>query len=268
MLTTLSATGRDRAQCDRLWSWDHWSRWQSLSLDTQRATTTSIPTSGEMYIPWATFRQDLASPAWAGEPGSRPQMGQLNSPSHLEISHCAEDHFWPSEGQEEAQRECLLAQTGRRKCLHFFFFFLLPTLRWWNWMQINWNKGAVSHLQVITQAGPSPRKLPSPEVTPLPSHSLLLLETGSVCLHLAGGKEHACQAGDVGSITGSGRSPGEGNGNLLQYSCLENPMDWGAWRATVHGVPESQTSLSDWTTLSSPAEQSKALQMSSEWTRP
>ena len=156
----------------------------------------------------------------------------------------------------------------KEKVSTFFFFFLLPTLRWWNWMQINWNKGAVSHLQVITQAGPSPRKLPSLEVTPLPSHSLLLLETGSVCLHLAGGKEHACQAGDVGSITGSGRSPGEGNGNLLQYSCLENPMDRGAWRATVHGVPESQTSLSDWTTLSSPAEQSKALQMSSEWTRP
>ena len=47
------------------------------------------------------------------------------------------------------------------------------------------------------------------------------------------------QAGDVrvsGSIPGSGRSPGGGHGNLLQYSCLENPMDWGAWRATVHRV--------------------------------
>ena len=42
--------------------------------------------------------------------------------------------------------------------------------------------------------------------------------------------------GDVGSIPGSGRSPGEGNGNPLQYSCLENPMDGGAWWATVHGV--------------------------------
>ena len=50
------------------------------------------------------------------------------------------------------------------------------------------------------------------------------------------GKESACNAGDPGSIPGLGRSPGEGNGNPLQYSCLENPMDRGAWRTTVHGV--------------------------------
>ena len=50
------------------------------------------------------------------------------------------------------------------------------------------------------------------------------------------GKESACSAGDSGSIPGSGRSPGEGNGNPLQYSCLENPMDRGAWWAMVHGV--------------------------------
>ena len=57
----------------------------------------------------------------------------------------------------------------------------------------------------------------------------------------------ACNAGDLGSIPGSGRSPGEGNGNPLQYSCLENPMDGGAWWATVHGVAKSQTRLSDFT---------------------
>ena len=51
--------------------------------------------------------------------------------------------------------------------------------------------------------------------------------------------------GDSGSIPGLGRSPGEGNGNLLQYSGLENPMDSGAWRATVHGVAKSRTRLSD-----------------------
>ena len=50
------------------------------------------------------------------------------------------------------------------------------------------------------------------------------------------GKESACSAGDLGLIPGLGRSPGEGNGNPLQYSCLENPMDRGAWRVTVHGV--------------------------------
>ena len=50
------------------------------------------------------------------------------------------------------------------------------------------------------------------------------------------GKESACNTGEPGSIPGLGRSPGEGNGNLLQYSCLENPMDRGAWWAPVHGV--------------------------------
>ena len=54
-------------------------------------------------------------------------------------------------------------------------------------------------------------------------------------------------AGDPGSIRGSGRSPGEGNGNPLQYSCLENPMDGEAWLATVHGVAKSRTRLSDFT---------------------
>ena len=57
-------------------------------------------------------------------------------------------------------------------------------------------------------------------------------------------KESAYSAGDLGSIPGSGRSPGEGNGNPLQYSCLGNPMDRGAWQSTVHGVSESQTQLS------------------------
>ena len=53
------------------------------------------------------------------------------------------------------------------------------------------------------------------------------------------GKESACNAGGPSSIPGSGRSPGEGNGNPLQYSCLENPMDRGACWATVHGIPKS-----------------------------
>ena len=50
---------------------------------------------------------------------------------------------------------------------------------------------------------------------------------------------------DMGSIPGSGNSPGGGNGNALQYFCLENPMDGGAWWATVHGIAKSQTQLSD-----------------------
>ena len=59
------------------------------------------------------------------------------------------------------------------------------------------------------------------------------------------GKESACDGGDRGLIPGSGRSPGEGNGNPLQNSCLENPMNREAWQATVHGVTNSQTQLSD-----------------------
>ena len=53
----------------------------------------------------------------------------------------------------------------------------------------------------------------------------------------------ACNMGDLGSIPESGRSPGEGNGNPLQYSCLENPMDGGTWLAKVHGVTKSWTRL-------------------------
>ena len=55
------------------------------------------------------------------------------------------------------------------------------------------------------------------------------------------GKESSCNAEDLDSIPGSGRSPGEGNGKSLQYSCLENPMARVAWKATVNGVTKSQT---------------------------
>ena len=63
-----------------------------------------------------------------------------------------------------------------------------------------------------------------------PVHSLLGFTYSSV------GKDSACNAGDLGLIPGLGRSSGEGNGNPLQYSCVQNPMDRGAWRAAVHGV--------------------------------
>ena len=60
-------------------------------------------------------------------------------------------------------------------------------------------------------------------------------------------KESACNAGDLGSIPGWGRSSGGANGNPLQYSCLENPMDGGAWLAIVHRVAKTQTRLRDFT---------------------
>ena len=59
--------------------------------------------------------------------------------------------------------------------------------------------------------------------------------------HCSVSKESACNAGDLGLISGLGRSLGEGNGTPLQYSCLDNPMDGGAWQAIVHGVIKSQT---------------------------
>jgi len=61
------------------------------------------------------------------------------------------------------------------------------------------------------------------------------------------GKESAHNVGDLSSIPRLERSPGEGNGNPLQYSCLENPMDRGAWQTILHRVAKSQTQLSDFT---------------------
>ena len=66
------------------------------------------------------------------------------------------------------------------------------------------------------------------------------------------GKESAYNAGDPASIPGWGRSPGKGNGIPLQYSCLENPIDGGAWWATVHEVAKCRTWLSDFTSLTLP----------------
>ena len=79
------------------------------------------------------------------------------------------------------------------------------------------------------------------EFTNIVKSSALVLSSGGSEV-----KASACNEGDLGSIPGSGRSPGEGNGNPLQYSCLENPMDGGAWWAIVHGVTKSRT-LSDFT---------------------
>ena len=76
------------------------------------------------------------------------------------------------------------------------------------------------------------------------SVSLVIMEWKSFPSSLDG-KAFACNTGDLGSIQGLGRSPGEGNEKPLQYSCLEYSMDRGAWHATVHGVAKSHTWLSD-----------------------
>ena len=77
-----------------------------------------------------------------------------------------------------------------------------------------------------------------PTSSSLPFHCLLLSWASQVVLVV---KNPSANTGDVGSIPGSGRSSGGGNGNPLQYSCLENPVDRGAWWATVHGVAETWT---------------------------
>ena len=79
-----------------------------------------------------------------------------------------------------------------------------------------------------------------------PSHitRISLKTTTKLLLSIPGGSDanqSACNAGDLGSVPESGRCPGEGNGKPLQYSCLENPMDRGAWWAIVHGVAKNQT---------------------------
>ena len=71
------------------------------------------------------------------------------------------------------------------------------------------------------------------------------IKTSQVALVVKNPPANAGDIIDMGSIPGSGRSPGEENGNPLQYSCLENPMDREAWQATVHRVAKSWTSLSD-----------------------
>ena len=76
---------------------------------------------------------------------------------------------------------------------------------------------------------------------PFPNISHLLAIIEQLCFHgVSKSKESACNAGDPGLIPGSRRSPGEGNGNPLQQSCLENSMDRGAWWTTVHGFAKSQ----------------------------
>ena len=85
---------------------------------------------------------------------------------------------------------------------------------------------------------------------------MCICTTNSLSVHLlmdiqvasgSDGKASAYNVEDPGSIPGLGRSSGEGNGNPLEYSCLENPMDGGAWQATIYGVTKSWTQLSDFT---------------------
>ena len=75
------------------------------------------------------------------------------------------------------------------------------------------------------------------------NYRFILVSKGFPCG--SDGRESSCNPGDLGLIPGSGRYPGEWNGHTLQYSCLENSMDRGAWPATVHGIAKSWTKLRD-----------------------
>ena len=98
------------------------------------------------------------------------------------------------------------------------------------------------HLVISFKATPHPQY---PDIQPSFLTSYIQRYTNGQQAHWfsdgSDGKESACNVEDLGSISGLRRSPGEGNGNPLQYSCLENPMDRGAWWATVHGVAKSRT---------------------------
>ena len=107
------------------------------------------------------------------------------------------------------------------------------------------SRGMITEVLLLTSASHPPWCLFPISCPPL---SLSLFFT-AVCIrwnvHSMYTQESACNAGDLGSVRGSGRSPIEGNGNPLQYSCLENYVDRGAWWATFHGVAKSWTRLSD-----------------------
>ena len=93
---------------------------------------------------------------------------------------------------------------------------------------------------------PSPGDLPNPGIEPRsPALQVDSLPAEPPGKPGSDGKESACNAGDLGSIPGLGRSPGEGHCNPLQYSCLKNARDRAAWQPTVHGVIKSQIRLSN-----------------------
>ena len=84
-------------------------------------------------------------------------------------------------------------------------------------------------------------------------------------LPMSVGEESACNAGDLHSIPGLGRSPGEGNGNPLQYSCLENPVNRGAWQATVHRVKELDMTFFTFSSLKKKKKNTQKNQICSVW---
>ena len=120
----------------------------------------------------------------------------------------------------------------------------------WDWSRLSHALAVPAHL-TWSWTPPRVKCLGSRPSQPIPTYcldrQLLLLPWPSMSFPGdSDNKESACNAGDPGSVPGWGRSPGEGNGYPLPYSCLENPMDRGAWQATFHGVAKSRAQLSDY----------------------
>ena len=149
--------------CDRPWSRDHQSFFQSLSrsLANQRAMIVSILNSGKMWVPTAALGLDLASPVGEGEPGSIPQMGQPNSSFSPADSPLGRGPLLAPGGARRSPAG-VFPTTDRKGKLPTFCFTLLPTLTWRTWTQTNWNEGAVSPLQALAQGGPLPGSPSSP----------------------------------------------------------------------------------------------------------
>ena len=104
---------------------------------------------------------------------------------------------------------------------------MVVRLPWWlSWLRICLQCGRPGFHSWVGKIWWRRERLPTPVFSGFPGGSAA--------------KESACSVGDLGSIPGLGRSPGGGNGNPVLYSCLENPMDRGAWRAAVRGVAEGQ----------------------------
>ena len=130
---------------------------------------------------------------------------------------------------------------GRSHTLQPFLQLFIKTLPW----NASWSLGFLSTSYLFSLVGPAINLSQGQKTKSTPAFFLFFNLHCISCSVLRASLvvqtvESACSAGDRGSIPGSGRSPGEGHGNPLQYSCLENPMDRGAWWATVHGVAKSQ----------------------------
>ena len=133
---------------------------------------------------------------------------------------------------------------------------LVSAVTRWHWASVSHPRAVTAHLSLficlphshsVTMNPGLPQCLQSFPGLSL-SHSLSYFRASLVAQLVKKKKKKkktACNAGNSGSIPGLGRSPGGGHANPLQYSCLENLMDRGAWRTTVHGVTKSQTQLSD-----------------------